>query len=289
MKRWNKLFYAFLSVFFIVVLGAMPANAAEESLTLKYDQNGVQFDIYRVAQRMEDGRLVLTGDFAEYPVALPGDDWLDTAATLAGLAVRDALPPVSSAVVCDGSASFQSLEEGLYLVLGEAVVREGYRYTPVPFLVEISDEPVTAMVKFDQEKDDGTISYAVEKVWKGDNSLNRPKQVTIQLLRDGKVYDAVELNPENGWQYTWQQLEKGHRWQVTEKETTEEYTVLVSQSGQTFTITNTFVPQDNPDAEESKGERPQTGDSRQSEILLLGGSAALILSGIVNRRKTKHS
>ena len=45
----------------------------------------------------------------------------------------------------------------------------------------------------------------VRKVWV-DDGVDRPDSITVQLLRDGEVYDKVELKQSNQWVYTWDDL-----------------------------------------------------------------------------------
>ncbi len=52
------------------------------------------------------------------------------------------------------------------------------------------------------------VSYEVKKVWEdGDNrDGKRPENLSVTLLRDGKVYKTTTLNEENGWDYKWTDL-----------------------------------------------------------------------------------
>ena len=94
---------------------------------------------------------------------------------------------------------------------------------------------------------DNTVERRVLKVWKDDIQQCRPKEVIIQLLKDGTVYDTVTLNAANNWRYTWDKLPKYNKdgskivWSVVEKEL-ENYTVLITQDGVTFVVTNTYSP-----------------------------------------------
>lgn len=58
------------------------------------------------------------------------------------------------------------------------------------FVVEGFDDPV-------DPPDDDTM-LTVRKVWV-DDGIGRPDSVTVQLLRDGKVRDEVELSQSNNW------------------------------------------------------------------------------------------
>ena len=84
----------------------------------------------------------------------------------------------------------------------------------------------------------------VLKVWLGDggDTTLRPDSITVDLLRDGEVYDTVELSSATNWRYDWSKLETKYDWQVLEHvESGSGYAVSVSTDGVTQTITNTFT------------------------------------------------
>ena len=119
-------------------------------------------------------------------------------------------------------------------------VSNGIRYTPVPFLVIVSGGSVLSQVKSDQEPvEEEPVSYQVKKVWKGDDADDRPGSVAIRLLRDGQLVETVTLNANNHWTYTWEDT-PGHTWQAEEAQVPNGYQASVSQSGNTFTVTNTW-------------------------------------------------
>ncbi len=285
MKKTNSIFCGLLCAVWMAVFLILPVSAAggNGSLTLEYAQEGVTFQMYQVGQRMEDGSLELTGDFTDYSVDLSQDDWLDTAATLAALAARDQLPADASGVVSDGTVTFSKLENGIYLVVGASNSQGGFYYTPVPFLVELSGQAITAQVKFDQEEEEQPLAYTVKKVWSQDQGQDRPDQVTVQLLRDGEVYRSALLNDSNHWSYTWDGLESGHRWQVTEQDVPEGYQMSVSQEGTVFRVTNTWSPEETPTPptpdETPSDTLPQTGQLWWPVPLLLGAGLLLLLWG----------
>ena len=85
------------------------------------------------------------------------------------------------------------------------------------------------------------------KVWEDDGTEARPESVTVQLLRNGEVYDTVTLSDENGWSHTWTGLDKDDTWQVVEADVPDDYTVTVTREGITFVVTNTRS-KDNPNS-----------------------------------------
>ena len=252
------------------------STAEPVSLTLRYPCAGAPFQIYRVAEVSVYGEYTLTGDFRDYPVTLEQPDqagWRALAATLEAYAVRDGLTPAAAGETDrDGRLTFSSLEAGMYLVTGQRHTAGGYRYTPEPFLAALPglDEEdnwvsdVTASPKYERKhKDtntpgDGTVKRKVLKVWEDDgDESGRPQKVTVQLLRDGKVWDTVTLSEKNGWSYEWSKLDADYTWRVAEKDVPEDYTVTVSREGVTFVITNTLAA-DIPDEPTPEGPPPET-------------------------------
>lgn len=282
-KRWSAMLLSFLAVLLLLPFNAFAAGSIDlshdVSLTISYQNgnthlSGARFDIYLVATMDESGELTTTEDFAQFNVDIQGENaetWKTLASTLEGYVLRDGLSPVDSGKTSkDGLVSFptsgKTLTQGLYLVLGSRHTQNGYRYDPAPFMVMLPglDEEndvwiynVTANAKYDSSEipdnpdhpdnpDDDTIDRKVLKVWKDDGYENeRPEEVIVQLLRNGKVYDTVTLNAKNNWRHTWTNLSDRYTWTVVEKEL-ECYTVEVIREGITFVVTNTY-DEDIPD------------------------------------------
>lgn len=97
------------------------------------------------------------------------------------------------------------------------------------FVVEGFDDPTPP-------PDDDTM-LTVRKVWVDDGE-DRPDSVTVQLLRDGKVRDEVELSQSNHWAYTWDRLDDDYNWSVVEADVPDGYEATYTTSGNTTTITN---------------------------------------------------
>ena len=145
-----------------------------------------------------------------------------------------------------------------------------------------------------------TVSVTVNKVWKNDKSSSRPSSVKMQLYRDGKSYgSSVTLNSDNGWKYTWSNLDASYKWTVNEPSVPSGYSKKVSNSGNSWTVTNTAKSSSSPkvttptiksgtktktsdnDNDKSSKDRstPETGDN--SNVHLLGTVAIISLSGMV--------
>lgn len=227
---------------------------------------GVSFALFRVADVNAYAEFTLCGDFAAYPVRLDGltaEDWRSLAATLAAYAARDRLAPLDAGQTgADGTLRFPqqaaALTPGLYLAVGQQLVRDGMIYSVEPFLVSLPnldeatdtwlyDVRVSPKIRADKQPVNPpaeTVDRKVLKVWKNDAADTRPASIRVQLLKDGAVYETVTLDAAANWRHTWEKLPKYNkdgtliRWTVAEI-TPDGYTVLVTQEGVTSVVTNT--------------------------------------------------
>ena len=65
--------------------------------------------------------------------------------------------------------------------------------------------------------------------------------MTVDLLRDGEVYDTVKLDKSNNWTHIWSKLAPGHDWTVRETDVPEGYTASIERVGTAFRITNALT------------------------------------------------
>ena len=86
--------------------------------------------------------------------------------------------------------------------------------------------------------------YTVKKVWEDNNNEAglRPESITVKVLKNGSE-ETVVLSEANNWTYTW----SGYgTYKVVEINTPEDYTSSINLTGNTFTVTNKYVPEDTP-------------------------------------------
>ena len=293
------------------------------TLTLTYRDgktalSGAKFSIYRVADADETGELTVRSEFDEFDLDIRGKNdrrWREMAQTLESYMLRRELTPADSGKTDKtGMLAFptqgKTLAAGLYLVIGERHTQGGNDYDAEPFFVLLPTQDlennewvydVSANVKFGKTPvpDDGdTVTRKVLKVWDDGAEDSRPQEITVELLRNGKVYDTVKLSEKNNWRYTWLDLDADARWSVTEK-TVSGYTVSITREGITFVVTNTKKPDrtDTPDtpvkpsnpskpSSPAKPTLPQTGAVWwHVEALALSGLVFLILGAL--DRKTE--
>lgn len=156
---------------------------------------------------------------------------------------------------------------------------------------------------------DTTTSVKVTKVWDdGDNARDlRPDSVTVTLLRDGESYATVELNANNGWTATFDDLpahqqgslDKDFVYTVSENQADGyKQPVITGDATSGFIITNTVVPatptpptpQTPPTATTTttvtrKVAIPKTGDTTPlTAIGVAAGVGALLIAGALIAR-----
>lgn len=273
--------FAALLVLALLLGSALPSLAAgsvdtEEagSIAVHHKAGAVDFSLYKVADVVEGDYMptyALTGSFTAYQVAVNGLDssgWSELAGTLSAYIKRDGIAATMKGTTdSDGNYTWNDLPVGLYLLVSDSVTSGGYSYEEAAQMVAVPgldadeewDYSVSVEMKVDgtvETPDDeeymGTVSRTVNKVWSDDDDEEgkRPSSVNIQLLQDTEVYETVTLNSANSWTYTWTGLSPSYTWSVVEEEVPDSYTVSVastevSDTETTFTVTNTYLPDEN--------------------------------------------
>lgn len=252
----------------IAALGVIdPNQAVSFSISYRVDGKpiqGVRFSVYQIASMNEQGSIRLTEPFSTLPVRLPDgnaeEEWRILATTLEGyIQSRQMMPTDVGTTDASGALSFpnevERLPHGVYLVLGEPRTIGSTVYLPTPSIVmlpgidaltqewtyDIPIEPKTEIRNNPVLPEQPVYTMReVIKEWKDDGHQSaRPSSITVQLLRNGILYDTVTLSEANQWHYTWEQLDNWASWTLTEQ-VPAGYTVTVEQKGITFLVTNTF-------------------------------------------------
>lgn len=249
---------------------------AKGTITLDFHYEGaplaeVKVSAYRIAQAKRHFpalpayqqylQALKWNDFQDKSGAIPAGSvnatqWADFADSLANHIHADQVKPDAVATSdSNGKATFNNLEVGVYLLLAApftstAASGETYVFNPslvtVPSLVDGKLQyAVNAVAKLEKVLPKPA-QYQVVKHWQdGGNQTARPQAVKIQILRDEKLFQTIELNSANNWSYRWEDSE-GHRWAVAEQLGNSPYTVSYEKVGQAFTVTNTLVPKNPP-------------------------------------------
>ena len=258
------------------------------ALTLadSYDQTpgeGAEITLYKVADAGSENSLLtftFTGEFADCGLSLEDLNDETLPEKLAAFAAEKKLTGVTETTGKDGKLTFREVPLGFY-VLVQTGGAEGYSVC-MPFTVavptsgsaqwiyDIEASPKTGIVKLTE--------LTVKKVWAG--SGKHPESVTVQLKRNGEAFgDAVTLNAENDWTYTWKELEARESWSVEEVAVPDGYKATYETKDTVVTITNT-------------SKLPQTGQLNWPVPVLICAGLALFVVGWVlffRRKKEKNA
>lgn len=249
--KW-KCFAAFVAVLIFGLFQVAVFAQATSSIKYSYVGAGIKFNLYRVGEISSYREVTLTEKFKGYSISLNDKE---AAQTLAAYAQRDnIIPDATSITNSDYNVIFNGLDRGVYLITGESYTNNKKKYTALPALVSVlnDDENRNISIKGKYEVKDiitpgggggtpseGTTEVSVLKVWKGGTVKS---DVTVQLIRDGVVYDEAVLNSSNNWRKTWLGLSDSYSWTVVEKKVAEGYEVSIEKDGSVFIITNTYKP-----------------------------------------------
>ena len=126
-------------------------------------------------------------------------------------------------------------------------VRE--KYVPDGYTDSVTKSGNTFIITNTLDEEIETVSRQVIKIWEDSGyEENRPAEITVELLENGQVYEAVVLSSDNNWMYQWNGLNKDSVWSVREVTLPENYTSSISTEGTVFIITNTYTPPYTPPA-----------------------------------------
>lgn len=225
----------------------------EKSITLECCRDDVilenmRWRLFRVGERGSNG-FVLTGDFSGCYVDLDDmsvENISMAAQTIESFSLEKQAVPLAEGVTDEnGRLVFDGLSKGLYLAVGFPVKEPPFYYEPSPLLLEVRDDAVN--FTFDAYPKiiratlaEGARGYTVKKVWVDDNDLYeaRPAYVTVDLFRDGELFDTVKLSEDNNWQHRWYSLDVEYQWRIAERVVPVNYEVRIERNESQFLIRN---------------------------------------------------
>lgn len=120
----------------------------------------------------------------------------------------------------------------------------------------------------DDSGDDPRPSYTsltVNKEWILDDGGEAPVSVTVELLRNNRVYKEVTLDEDNDWSHTWTGLDGRYNWKVQEADVPDGFTAEVSHHGTIWTITNDDIPED-PETPPEEPDEPDEPDTPEDPV-----------------------
>lgn len=292
----KTLFHAIIFLLLVsITLQPLTVSGAEALCSLQLDYSkegrgfsGLEIKLFRIADIYDDGTYALTAPFDTLPVKIHGistqKEWRNAAETLSAYAVSAQMTPSYSAVTDEsGQVRFSDLHTGIYLVMGvTAETSEGtYQFEnfciflPTPLDDGTLNYDVHAKPKSTHTppaEEPKELKYQVVKLWKDTGiRILRPKNVTVDILKNGQIQETIVLNSDNNWSYSWTAPEDDAIWTVVEKDVPDAYTVVITSSGTAFTITNSRPAPtvDPPKTGDTFAFRPYLTTMAVSGILLL--------------------
>ena len=119
----------------------------------------------------------------------------------------------------------------------------------------------------------------MRKVWSDDGNRGgkRPDSVSVTLHKDGQPMEKVILSAQNGWTYTWKDLDSHFTWSVLETGIPKGYTPVYRVMDSVTEIVNTAT-------------LIQTGQLNWPIPVLCGTGLLLIALGVAAgiRKKKEH-
>lgn len=292
-------FCIYMALLPLSALAATPLDPhAEASLTLRYQKDGVSFEklpirIYRVAEAFPNGSFQLIAPYADYPIHIHGitaqEQWNQVSQTLSAYIVADKLPATcEEATDKKGTVCFSGLTTGLYFVEEVVAENESGTYLFNQFMVYVPTPQPDGSYTYAVEAVPKCIGfvpveeYSVTKLWQDDGGdHHRPNGVTVEIYKDGQLWETQLLNSANNWNYTWRvSAEDSGKWTVVERSVDENYKVTIQQKDGHFSLINTRI---------SYSDVPKTGDSFSpllwAVVMCLSGILLVMLSTFGRRRR----
>ena len=283
-----------------------PINVNQECmLTLTYTCDGTAFEdvsvkLYKIADVSSDFQYTLTSHFEPSELILNGvrtnGEWDVIRSTLEAHIIADNIKFDAVAKTnSEGIVCFENLKPGLYLAtVGTVTGKEltcffDSALVAVPGLSADGRPQYQVTVTSKSEMippSDKEIELKVLKLWKGDEGRNsRPKNIEVEIFRDGASYKKVVLSEDDNWSYSWTAKDDGAKWTVIERNTPSSYTMTAQTRDTSFILTNTYTPE-KPDG---PFDTPQTGDTSNIMlyvILMIISGGILIILGIIGKRNS---
>ena len=315
--KQNRMILPILAVLLLLTawLSPVAAYAAEPldpnvdcELIIRYTYEGQPIDgapycLYRVAEADAEANLTMCEPFSAYPVdysEMTQEKYRSLAQTLDAYVKMDQLEPDYAGHADEnGKVRLTGLKPGLYFLMGQRYIAKDGQYVFTPCLISVPTRlsadgewiySVTVLPKcsFRPHGGMGVTNKKVLKIWDDFGCEDqRPKSITVILLCNGKEYDRVVLDVNNGWSYTWIDLPAGEEWLVVEV-VPKGYSVLNMDDGLVTKIINTNTPDNPPPPTEPDEDLPQTGQTWWPMPLLIVMGLVLIVIGVRINRGSKH-
>ncbi|MFI3206666.1 MAG: Cna B-type domain-containing protein [Clostridia bacterium] len=257
--------------------------------------NDIEFRVYQITSLDEDANHVLNSKYSEveldYDLMYESEYWLAFRDNLQNYINYEMIEP-EFVFYTDNAGAYhlEDLELGVYYIEAETSVENELTIFSEPILITVGSyeesnelwvyhytvQPKVAVL------DDETYNITVEKIWENTNSeLLIPEEITVELNRNGELFDVVVLNEENKWSYTWFDVDPCDCWAIKELDKLDDFVVNYEKDILSFTITNTYIGEEDE-------ELPQTGTFAYLVPLMSSLGLVLVLLGVLLKYKFRY-
>ncbi len=264
--------------------------SASCSLSITYAKGDIKFSdkdvsIYKVANVTEDIVYTVLEPFSSEPIDLTSikdnSEYGKLANTFYGFVNKNKVVPTASAKTdSNGNVKFSVLSVGLYLVTPLTKQVDDTIYSFNPLLVAVPDVNNEGKWVYDISVNPKSMlpDQKQRKVvvnWDdAGNENSRPKEIVVDIFKDGEVYETVTLNEDNNWSFDWFNDDPDANWSVAPKTKNDKYNFTVDLKGNVFTVNAKFV------------QSPKTGDFGIQ--YLFGLAAIAFLASVAVYRKIEE-
>lgn len=290
MTKLRKIIIVFI---FIMTRFIVPIHALDTSLIIQYTYNqkaveDLEVEVYYIAYAY-NGTYEFTDQFKDYAIDLSHitsqSEWREIAITLSSYIIADGIKAnYVGKSNSEGKVTFDQLETGLYLTLGNEILLGNTVVGFETFLTVLSEDSNSHIVKpkyssyeiIPDEK-----NYKVVKQWKDKKSISkRSESVDVDIYKDNQLFESVILDAFNNWTYEWTHVGDGSQWNVVERNVDENYKVSIYKDDDVFVITNTLI--------DNNTHIPSTGDSTNVVLYItlmsLSGLVCIILALFLRKK-----
>lgn len=270
------------------------------SITIDYRYNDtplddVEFKVYQITNLDESGKNIILDEFenfdTEFDSLIEDDSWIDFRENLENYINYNKITPDKIFITDEyGEYKLEDLNLGIYLIQAETIEEDGIEYFSDSLLILVGsydDIEEKWIYNYDVQPKISAVSYemfnlTITKVWENTNSdLLIPEEITVELHRNGELYDTITISEKNMWMYTLYDVDPDDNWTVNELTELEDFEVDYEKEFMSLTITNTYIG--SPDEE-----LPQTGSYAYVISLIAGIGLIFILIGVLLKYKLRY-
>lgn len=298
-------------IMFLVPIQANSVSTQQENIITIYYHNedvpivGAQFDVFHLGVVNESNSFTASDVFKDSNIDFRisnTSNWRDLAVTLEGYILRDNIDASFSGKTDEqGQLQFRvndDKEQDLYLIIGSRHTQDDCVYNASAVIIcfdqenDSDDRPLELVIQpkfriLAANDSVESIDIKATKIWRDQGyETIRPEEITVQLLKNGIVFDDAVLSKDNDWTFAWENLDATASWHITEVDEND-YLVFISHDNNRFFVSNTYAGQEIPLPDSTEPADPSLPQSGQVwwpvPVLIILGFLFLLLGSFCKR------